>query len=73
MPWHPDGSRAPGHAQARREGGKTPGTLGQESGFLAGWLNTTASGRKHSAGTLTTDSLFPCFAGVWVFALIGAS
>lgn len=49
------------------------GALGQEFGFLAGWFNTTAFGRKRSAGTLMTDSLFPCIAGVWAFALIGAS
>lgn len=47
------------------------GALGQEFGFLAGWFNTTAFGRKRSAGALMTDTPFPCIA--WAFALIGAS
>lgn len=55
---HPDGSRAPGHAQARREGGQTPSALGQGFGFLAGWFNTTAFGRKLSAGTLLLTAHF---------------
>lgn len=70
---HPAGSHTPRHAQAGREGGKTPRALGQKLRFLTGWFNTTTFGRKPNEDTLAADSPSPGTAGVWAFASISAS
>lgn len=61
---HPNGNSSSGR-------GKTPGTLGHEFGFVAGWCHNTALWRPCGAGT--ADGPSPFSAGMWAFAFISAS